>query len=535
MLKLFCIVHESTLGRVVEQLQRLACVQLFDVKEHFRFLKPLETGEEEVLSLEERISDLLSDLKPEVRKRLAERLLGPKAVPVEIVERMLSLKEIEREVNRVEGEYLEYCGRLTEIQKELRGIEEELRRIEAEAVDIEALPEEAQIRGQLLGRREALLRRLSEVEGELALFKKRSYSHLLALKEALENLKIRARALEKFGRLRSVVLFAGWVPEKCAERVESAIEAGAGGLAVLKFYPPKREDSPPILLENPRIIKPYEVLTTTYGLPEYDGVDPTPILAITFTAMFGMMFADVGYGLALSILSLILYLLTTRRERVIKDINLIVFYAGTASMFFGLLAGEFFGGLLELKPLLSGYLQNLQLLLLISFLLGFTHISISLLSRIASKKDVLYSLSLLLVLWGSALYISHMPKPAAPLLIAGFAVLIREKGTAVVEELIALAANVVSYARVGALAVIHVTLARLLVGVVESVKDGFLGIVLAALLFVLGAAFILASSTFIVFIQSLRLHWLEFFRRFYSGRGEMFKPLAYKGEYTYLL
>ena len=514
MLKLFCIVHESALERVVEQLQRMACVQFFDVKEQLRFLKPVDTRKNEILALEERISRLLSDLKPETVTDFIEKLLGPKAVPVEIVEKVLSIEEIENEVNRLENEYLEYCERLSTIQRRLREMEETG---SDKVKDVEEC--------------------LRTVEAELALFKKRNYPHLLALKEELENLKIRAKALEKFGRSRSVVFLAGWVPEKRADVVRNAIEDAAGGLAILEFYLPEAQESPPILLENPRIIKPYEVLTTTYGLPEYDGIDPTPILAITFTAMFGMMFADVGYGLVLSILSLILYLLTTHRERVIKDINLIIFYAGTASMFFGLLAGEFFGGLLKIKPLLAGYMQNLQLLLAISFLLGFAHISLSLLSRIASMKDVLYSLSLLLILWGSALYftIPGIKIFSLTVLLAGIILLTKDRGLGAVEEIIALAANVISYARVGALAAIHVTLARLLVKVVAGVQNGIVGMIIAPILFVLGAALILASSTFIVFIQSLRLHWLEFFRRFYSGKGEMFKPFAYKHEYIYLL
>jgi V/A-type H+-transporting ATPase subunit I len=540
MLKLFCIIHESTLEQVVEQLQHLACVQFFNVREHFRFLKPVDTRKKEILALEERISVLLADLKSEARASFLERLIGPKVVPVEIIERGESFDKIEREVEEVERAYLAFCEKLSEIHRELKEVEEEISRVKREAIDIEALPEDSDLkrRYEELGQeREAKERRLHEAEAELTLFKKKSYSHLLALKERLKNIKIRVEALEKFGRSRSIIIFAGWVPEKHRERVRSAIEEAARGLAILEFYPPGKDESPPILLENPRIIKPYEVLTTTYGLPEYNGIDPTPILAITFTAMFGMMFADVGYGLALSLLGLILYFLTTHRERVLKDINLIVFYAGTASVFFGLLAGEFFGGLLEIKPLLGSYMQNIQLLLALSFLLGITHISISLLSRVVSLRGVSYPLSLLFILWGSVVYLAlpQFKAPSSLILIAGIALLARDKGLEAIEELIALTANIISYARVGALAVIHVTMARLLMGVVESIQDGVVGVIIATFLFALGAAFILASSTFIVFIQSLRLHWLEFFRRFYSGKGEMFKPFAYIHEYIYLL
>ncbi|WP_456474382.1 V-type ATPase 116kDa subunit family protein [Candidatus Pyrohabitans sp.] len=540
MLKLFCIIHESALEPVLEQLQRMACIHFFNVREYFKFLTPVENRMEEISVLEERISELLSDLRPEGKMSFLERLLGPKVVPVEILERAESLDVIEGEVEQVEITYLTFCEKLSEVDGELRRIEEEMDAIKREAIDIEALPEDSALKRmyvELVQERAAMERCLMEIEAELSLFKKESYPHMLALKERIKNIKLRAEALEKFGRSRSTIFFAGWVPERDRERVGSAVEEAADGLAILEFYPPTSDESPPILLENPRVIKPYEVLTTAYGLPEYNGIDPTPILAITFTAMFGMMFADVGYGLALSLLSLLLYLLTTYRERVLKDVNLIVFYAGTASVFFGLLAGEFFGGLLEIRPLLGSYLQNLQLLLVLSFLLGLTHISISLISRVLSLKDVGYPISLLLILWGSAAYLvlPQFRTPSTVILIAGLGLLAKDRGVEALEELIALAANVISYARVGALAVIHVTMARLLVEAVETIPGGVAGVILTAIIFALGAVFILASGTFIVFIQSLRLHWLEFFRRFYSGKGEMFKPLAYISEYTYML
>lgn len=138
-------------------------------------------------------------------------------------------------------------------------------------------------------------------------------------------------------------------------------------------------------------------------------------------------------------------------------------------------------------------------------------------------KDVLYSLSLLLILCGSAIYftIPGIKIFSLTVLLAGIILLAKDRGLEAVEEIIALAANVISYARVGVLAAIHVTLARLLVNVVAGVQNGIVGMIIAPVLFLLGAALILASSTFIVFIQSLRLHYLEFFRRFYSGKGEI--------------
>ncbi len=510
MLKLFCIVHESALQNLLEQLQRLGCVQFFDVKKCFDFLKPLDTDMERIIALEERLENLLKDLSPGRVERAVNRLLGPRAVPVELVE-ALSAGAVEQALDRIEEEYREYWHRLSELESRLESVETP-------------------------GERETILSALEHLRRELLLWKRRRRVHLLALKDMLENLRLRAEACRMFGRTRSSIVIAGWVPQKQASTVCHALQEASRGLALTQLEPPSESDSPPILLDNPRIIRPYEVLTTSYGVPEYNGIDPTPLLAVSFTALFGMMFADVGYGLVLSALSLSLYLLTTRRERTVKDINLILFYAGTASMFFGLLAGEFFGGILKIEGLRPEFMDNLYHLLKISLLLGVVHISVSLVSRIASGRDVGYSLSLLLVLWGGvACFVQPQQIFGLMLTATGLLGLVLATGAVALEELIALAANVMSYARVAALASVHVTLSRLLTGAVESVPQGVAGALVSLLLFCAGAAFILVSGTFLVFVQSLRLHWLEFFRRFYSGMGEMFKPFTYKAEYIYVV
>ncbi len=71
-----------------------------------------------------------------------------------------------------------------------------------------------------------------------------------------------------------------------------------GKVVVLKNEVPESAD-PPTKINHNRFVRPFEELTKLYGLPHYDEVDPTPIMAITFPIIFGLMFGDLGHGLIL--------------------------------------------------------------------------------------------------------------------------------------------------------------------------------------------------------------------------------------------
>ncbi|WDC83497.1 V-type ATPase 116kDa subunit family protein [Caloramator sp. mosi_1] len=105
---------------------------------------------------------------------------------------------------------------------------------------------------------------------------------------------------------RSVVL-QGWVPEEKINILEDMINKF--NLQVyLEVEEAREEDNPPVLLKNNPLIEPFEAITEMYALPLPNEVDPTPVLAPFFLLFFGMMMADVGYGLLLGAVSLFLLL-----------------------------------------------------------------------------------------------------------------------------------------------------------------------------------------------------------------------------------
>ena len=102
-----------------------------------------------------------------------------------------------------------------------------------------------------------------------------------------------------------------------------------------------RDDSPPVIPDNPGVVKPFEVLTGAVSRPKYDEFDPTVVLFLTFPAFFGFMIGDLGYG---ALYTLIGYGLYSRFESdAFKSMGGITIFAGLFTMLFGILYGEIFG------------------------------------------------------------------------------------------------------------------------------------------------------------------------------------------------
>ena len=101
-------------------------------------------------------------------------------------------------------------------------------------------------------------------------------------------------------------------------------------------------EDPPTKFNHSRFVKPFEEITKLYGLPHYDELDPTSMIAITFPLIFGLMFGDIGHGLLLLVGGLTVGRLI-KRNQAIKNICLILAACGVGAIIAGLLYGEFFG------------------------------------------------------------------------------------------------------------------------------------------------------------------------------------------------
>lgn len=149
------------------------------------------------------------------------------------------------------------------------------------------------------------LARVEEIGGELELLAESArtlaeahYERSVALVEAIGSDIDAVRVREHFGTTDRTFVVSGWVRASRREELVTVL-APLGAEVDVTLEGPAEDDHPPVELDNPWFIRPFEVLTDLYGLPRYDEFDPTPLLAPFFLAFFGICVGDFGYGLML--------------------------------------------------------------------------------------------------------------------------------------------------------------------------------------------------------------------------------------------
>jgi len=222
--------------------------------------------------------------------------------------------------------------------------------------------------------------RIAEIDRELIELDERAaelsvqyYTDAVALVAAIDADLDAATVRERFGATERTFMVTGWVSARRRGELEDALAPLAAELDVT-YAEPRPEDSPPVELENPRILKPFEVLTDLYGRPHYDEVDPTPLLAPFFWVFFGICIGDVGYGLMLIGGAWLVKNKLDVAEGVKKLMDLFI-VGGVGAIFAGVALGSYFAWDLDLPPLLEGLriinpMEELPTFLIFSIALG---------------------------------------------------------------------------------------------------------------------------------------------------------------------
>jgi V/A-type H+/Na+-transporting ATPase subunit I len=368
-----------------------------------------------------------------------------------------------------------------------------------------------------------------------------------ALARARLDLEV-CEALRRFPSRDGVTVVSGWVPARRLAAVEAQVRAAAAGPLVVESLPPAggRRDVPS-LVRNPPWLRPFAVLVDTYGLAGYDELNPTLVAAVVFLFMYGMMFGDLGHGLLLAGIGLLL--------RRITPFGTVVAAAGVAATLFGALYGVAFGAKV-MEPLWLQPLHAIFPLLIASVAAGAVILNLGFALNLVSawrirdwprfwldKSGVLgVALYWALLGGGVAALSGRLPVVAWLLAVAPLAAAtwLREplaerlQGRRprwadhlltgffeLFEAVIAYLSNSLSFVRLGAFAVAHEGLS----GMVLRYATGSTGWVT----FLLGTALIVGFEGLIVGIQAMRLQYYEFFGRFFQGRGQPFRPLSFAG------
>ena len=324
----------------------------------------------------------------------------------------------------------------------------------------------------------------------------------------------------------------GWTAEP--QRLIEAIEAS--GARALMRLPPLAEwpkgVRPPLVLSNPWWARPFELFPQLVGMPAASGADPSALLAFAVPLLFGYMFGDIGQGLVLTAIGVVL------RNRV-PTLRLLV-PCGVAATAFGFVFGSVFS-LEVLHPLWIAPLQAPLPILVVPLVAGAVLLTLGQLlelleawwqQRLAqwARDDapaLLVYLGLLVALLHPAGWLKVIVGALWAAIAGASAVTSRARGALaglgeLLEKSMQVLINTLSFARVGAFALAHARLASAVVALAEAAGHpvGY------ALVMVLGNVLIIAIEGLIVSIQTTRLVLFEFFTRFFHPEGRAFRPLA---------
>ncbi|NCF67487.1 MAG: hypothetical protein GWP61_16100 [Chloroflexi bacterium] len=360
------------------------------------------------------------------------------------------------------------------------------------------------------------------------------------LRDQLDEIDI----LSDFGETDQTFVLVGWIPERDVAHVQNKLAAivGEGVITQTVSLSAVDRQQAPVAMVNPTPARPFQSLVRLFSLPRYEGIDPTILMAVFLPLFFGMILGDIGYGALLLLLCLYgLRLFPEPGTR--RDIIKVLAIGSVWSILFGLLYGEMFGTLGESWGLHALWFErasaeHVTSLLLLSIAVGVVHITLGLVlgvweaMRERSQHLLLERGGMLVGLIGLFLIVSvlvdWLPEgfmnPGVAVMLVGIVLLSVPLGWIGVLlgpiEFIGLIGNILSYLRIAAIGLASVYLARLANDVVGMLGSIVVGIVIALLIHSLN----LVLGAFSPTIHSLRLHYVEFFRKFYEGGGQPFEP-----------
>jgi V/A-type H+-transporting ATPase subunit I len=373
------------------------------------------------------------------------------------------------------------------------------------------------------------------------------------------NCKIeRLNALEKMGKTERLFVLEGWIPKERTEEVEKVVQKASKGYAkTLVEEPDEPERNIPSLLRKRKIIDSFKVITEMYGLPSYNEIDPTPVIAFFFPFFVGIMMGDISLGAILLLGGFLINRGAGSRSEKMAALAKILLLSGVISIFFGVLTGQFMGGAIEMfsqgqivLPVfwMSPADEPIDFMLTV-LVIGVVHLLVGLLlgviNNLANRQIrtmVGDQISMLLMFLGGAIIVVTGNYQfdgygiwGYSAVIGGLAALLISKGPIGLLEITKIISNIISYVRILALNMASTWMGRtfvLLAGMLINIE--YFGLPISIILLLFSQFFLVFISSFSTFAHSMRLHYVEFFGRFFTGGGVIFSPLKCEKMYTEL-
>jgi len=397
----------------------------------------------------------------------------------------------------------------------------------------EAIPRMLARLGELPREQEAIRRQRQELARTQGPELRRAEAAIAHRLQALGALPLTAVTSHAF-------VLEGWIPADARKTLVERLHQEVGeSVAVTDISREEwRSEEAPVVLRNPRLLRPFEAVIALLPLPRYGTIDPTPFVAVFFPVFFGLILGDMGYGAILALIGLVLH----RRSRpgtMLRSVSEIIGPCALFTIIAGLLFGEFFGDLghrwFGLAPLAFDRGEALIPFLLLAIAIGGVHIVLGLILGVISAARghprhavgrgaaavAVILIALVLLAAVDVLPRSFFTPGVIGLLIA-FPVLIFAEGIVAPIELLSTLGNILSYARIMALGIASVMLAVVANRMVGVIGSAAVGVMFALLFHLVNFAIGLFSPT----IHALRLHYVEFFGKFYSPGGVRYEPFG---------
>ncbi|MBK6087858.1 V-type ATP synthase subunit I [Ruminococcus difficilis] len=372
-------------------------------------------------------------------------------------------------------------------------------------------------------------------------------------------------------KYRKSFVLVGWIPAEYEGQVENLLSAIESVEVTFTNAKDEIKHSPPVKLKNPFFFRPFEYYTEMYGLPNSQEIDPSGFIAITYTLLFGIMFADVGQGIMLLIAAIIM--LKVKK----MPLGALLIPCSICSTIFGFIFGSVFGfeelltpvykalfGLKD-KPIHVMEGETTKMLIFGAVGIGVVLLMIAMILNIISclkRKDiggalfgvngvsglVFYTALVAGLVCTLLLGVNIMTTPyiigliVLPLILiflreplskklrgekklfeGGFGSFFVDNFFEMFEVLLSYVTNTMSFLRVGAFVLVHAGMME-----VVFVMAGMFGPVGSTITIILGNVLVMALEALLVGIQVLRLEYYEMFSRFYIGDGRKYEPVNVK-------
>lgn len=390
------------------------------------------------------------------------------------------------------------------------------------------------------------------VKSDLRVVAEQWDDEILILKEQLENEKEKNEIFSTFVQTDDTYILEAWVPVKDVEKVEQVMEKASEGhyvIEVIDVEDDYDDEDVPILQTNPGYAKPYEFLVGMYAPVRYHEIDPTILVAIMFPFFFGYCLTDAFYGIIVSLVGIVLIRGLGKTSKTMHSMGYILVACGIWTIILGLATNGFIGDFTErfidyrlptVVPLIESFVHPENILIL-ALAIGVIYENIGFLIgaidniRYGNVKDAIGSQLCWFVLEaGIVLLALGFLMPAigmigmvigAVLIIACLGMLIYANGFYGVMDVFGYLGNILSYARLLALCLATGGIAMTVNILAELCYDmiPFIGVVLAVIVFIFGHIVNMMFNVLGSFINSLRLHYVEFFGQFFMGGSKKFE------------